>query len=202
MTTPRAILGVSTFHSLYWIWYAVDFMPAVNQSPLEHLHIDPVVGYVGVFAALFFNMGAAMYPGSLISKIGIKDGQLCIFTHSFPTMTQSQKGVAYDFEHVSMDPSTKETQDIVNKGDLQEYRGIVALKAEGRRLPYLLQFGNHNEVIDSWMLLQCLLNPSIAKKEIQRGYRTSSGEREKPRRGGESKQVRKALGGGKMRGRK
>ena len=179
-------------------------MPAVNQSPLEHLHIDPVVGYVGVFAALFFNMGAAMYPGSLVSKIGIKDGQLCIFTHSFPTMSQSKKGVVYDIDEVSMDPSTKETEEIVNAlgVDLQEYRGIVALKAEGRRLPYLLQFGDDKEVIDSWMLLQVLLNPSIAKKEIQRGYSTSSGVREKPSSQPGNKQARKARGGGKKRGRK
>lgn len=182
MVKPRVILGLATFHTFYWTWYVADFMPAVNQSPLEHLHIDPVVGYVGMFFSVFVNMGAALYPWSLVSGIGIRGkGELCVFSHSLPTMTPATKGVVYEIGDVCMDPSTEETKKVVEtlEGDISSYRGSVALKAARRRLPYLLQIEDSNEVLDPWMMLQVLVNPELAKKEVQR-----SSDGGKPKRSG------------------
>jgi hypothetical protein len=170
MLKPRVILGLASFHTLYWSWYVFDFIPAVNQSPLQNLHIDPVVGYVGMLFSLFVNLGAALYPYSLVSSIGLKGGELCVFCHSLPAMKPANKGVMYEIGHVTMDPSTEETKKIVDTlhGDLSAFRGFVALKANRRRLPYLLQIENSNEVLDSWRLLQVFINPEVVKKDMKR----------------------------------
>lgn len=178
MTKPRVILGVASFHTIYWSWYCLDFMPAVNASPIENLHIDPVVGYVGMFFSIFVNLGALLYPKSLVSGIGIRDGELCVFTHSTPIMSEAKEGVVYEIGDVKMDPSTQETKKIVETlgGDFGAYRGFVALKADRRRLPYLLQIQDSTEVMDSWMLLQVLVNPQLAKKEIERSSRSKGND--------------------------
>lgn len=195
---PRVILGLASFHTLYWSWYVVDFMPAVNQSPLEHLHIDPVVGYVGMFFSIFVNFGAALYPWSLISGMGIRGTkELCVFTHTTPLMRPAKKGVVYEIGDVCMDPSTEETKKIVEtlEGDLASYRGFVALKANRRRLPYLLQIQDSNEILDSWTLLQVLVNPELAKKEVQRSA-DSGDESSKSKRSGK-KRAKISRGSGK-----
>lgn len=170
MLKPRTILGLACFHSLYWSWYCLDFMPAVNQSPLEHLHIDPVVGYVGMFFSIFVNLGALLYPWSLVSGMGLRGKELCVFTHTMITMEEAKEGVVYEIGDVSMDPSAKETKKIVEtlQGDIGSYRGFIALKANRRRLPYLLQIEDSNEVVDPWLFLQVLVNPNLANKEIER----------------------------------
>jgi len=193
MMKPRVILGLASFHTLYWTWYVVDFMPAVNASPLEHLHIDPVVGLVGMFFSIFANFGAALYPWSLVSGMGLKGRELCVFAHTLPTMRPAEKGVVYEIGDVCMDPSTEETKKIVEKlkGDIGSYRGIVALKANRRRLPYLLQIEDSNEVLDSWLLLQVLVNPGLAKKELQR---SDAEVGEKPKQSGGRRAVKTARG--------
>jgi hypothetical protein len=162
MTKPRMILGLSSFHTLYWGWYAIDFIPSVNASPLEAMHIDPVVGYVGVMLALFCNLGSLLYPWSLISSIGLQGDKVCVFGHSLPTMVAAKKGEAYDFGDVAMDPSAQETTRILEKGEFGQ--GFISLKAQGRRLPYLLQIQDTAEVLDSSTLLQVLMN---TKKEAR-----------------------------------
>jgi hypothetical protein len=162
MAKPRMILGLSSFHTLYWGWYAIDFIPKVNASPLEGMHIDPVVGYVGVMLALFCNLGSLLYPWSLISRIGLQGGKLCVFGHSLPTMLPAERGNVYEFGDVAMDPSAQETTRILERGEFG--LGFISLKAQGRRLPYLLQIQDSAEVLDSWTLLQVLTN---TKKEAR-----------------------------------
>ena len=150
-------------------------MPAVNQSPLEHLHIDPVVGYVGLAFSLFINLGAILYPKSLVSGIGLQcnEGeppQVWVANHSLPGMRPSKTGRLYDVGEVAMDPASQETKRILDTmdGNLREFQGYLALKAARRRLPYLVQIQDPNEVIDPFMLLDILVNPEDAVKQLKR----------------------------------
>ena len=158
MFKPRIVLGLSSFHTLYWLWYVIDFIPTVNASPQEYLHIDPVVGAVGIILALFCNLGSLLYPWSLISRIGVQGNRICVFGHSLPTTAPAEKGVAYEYGEVFMDPSSHETKRILDKGEF--VKGFIALKAADRRLPYLLQIQDTAEVLDSLTLLDMLTNPN------------------------------------------
>ena len=160
MSKPRIILGLSSFHTLYWTWYVIDFIPMVNASPQEHLHIDPVVGAVGVMLALFCNIASLLYPWSLISRIGLQGNKICVFGHSLPKLVPAEKGVEYEYGEIAMDPSAQETKRILDKGEFAQ--GFISLKAAHRRLPYLLQIQDTTEVLDSSTLLYVLINP---KKE-------------------------------------
>lgn len=42
-TLLRTGIGFSSFHTMYWLWYVTDFIPAVNASPMEQLHVDPML---------------------------------------------------------------------------------------------------------------------------------------------------------------
>lgn len=110
--------------------------------------------------ALFCNLGSLLYPRSLISRIGLQGNKICVFGHSLPTMVPAEKGVAYEYGEVVMDPSAQETKRILDKGEFVQ--GFISLKAAHRRFPYLLQIQDTAEVLDSSTLLQVLINP---KKE-------------------------------------
>jgi hypothetical protein len=64
-----AFLGVSLVNTMYWLWYALDFIPAVNASPSPELHIDPAVGAAGVALGALINSVIILYPAMTISKV-------------------------------------------------------------------------------------------------------------------------------------
>jgi len=66
---PRALLSFSTLHFGYWIWYVLDFTPAVNASQMEQLYVDPNMGYVGLAMSAGMMGAAGIYPRFLISEI-------------------------------------------------------------------------------------------------------------------------------------
>ena len=69
---PRASFFVSSLNSIYWVWYVADFIPAVNASPIDDLHINSYYGLGGLGLSLFIQAAFTLYPNSLISKIAYK----------------------------------------------------------------------------------------------------------------------------------
>jgi len=86
MRLMRSGLALSTFHTGYWIWYITDFVPMVNQAGMQELHIDPAVGYGGLFFALILNAAFAVYPKRLVSKLSYRpqSQKIVVYTHRLP----------------------------------------------------------------------------------------------------------------------
>ena len=95
---PRFLLGMTTLHTTYWIWYVLDFTPTVNAAAkaknaevaeaikngaaavdasntaaagaVEAFSgIDPTIGYLGLGMAIMMSLGSAAFPRHLISEI-------------------------------------------------------------------------------------------------------------------------------------
>mmetsp|Transcript_22002 Transcript_22002/g.61191 ORF Transcript_22002/g.61191 Transcript_22002/m.61191 type:complete len:244 (+) Transcript_22002:117-848(+) len=69
---PKASFLVSSMNSMYWLWYVFDFIPAVNASPIEDLHVDPIYGFGGLGLSILIQSVFTFYPLSLVSKIGYR----------------------------------------------------------------------------------------------------------------------------------
>ncbi|KAL9183735.1 hypothetical protein ACHAXT_004591 [Thalassiosira profunda] len=108
-TSPRAMLGISSFNFTYWTWYNFDFVPAMNasaqtkaelgqisQETLEMLLVDPKMGFVGLGMATAIFGGAIFYARSLVNAIwapkgaaGAKGSPLAVSTLKLPFLRQA-----------------------------------------------------------------------------------------------------------------
>jgi hypothetical protein len=90
-TLMRSGFFFSTFHTLYWVWYTFDFLPAVNASPMTVLHVDPMIGVAGIGFALALQSAFMIFPRRLISKLTYRpdEQRICIHTHRLPLMYPS-----------------------------------------------------------------------------------------------------------------
>jgi hypothetical protein len=173
---PRAALGVSIFNTTYWSWYLLDFIPAVNNSPIEDLHIDPAVGFLGVGLGLLMNTVTILYPMSIVARLEISTparDKLRVFMHDVPLIRPSLKPIEYLLGDLSLDPSSSDTKKILNKlnGDLKQYRGHLGVAIKGKRIPLLLEIREETELFKPQLLLQALINPQDV---VPRGTRRTA----------------------------
>jgi len=92
-TIMRSGLFFSTFHTGYWIWYITDFIPLVNQqSSMPELHIDPALGYGGLFCAALLNAAFLVYPKRLVSKLAYRpqSQKIMVYTHRLPIVRPNE----------------------------------------------------------------------------------------------------------------
>eukprot|EP00934_Nitzschia_sp_Nitz4_P009364 Nitzschia sp. Nitz4//scaffold301_size22573//9899//10555//NITZ4_008552-RA/size22573-processed-gene-0.19-mRNA-1//1//CDS//3329547010//9354//frame0 len=180
---PRSAYGVSVLNTLYWLWYSLDFIPAVNASPFEAMHIDPRVGYGALALGVGINSVTAFYPKSLVSKMeySVDAKQLLVYQHDFPLLGPSPTPTVYPLGAVRMDASSPDTRKILEKdqGDLGRYEGHVSLFANESKIPILLDIRSPSEVKHSELLLQALLYPqslgsSVSQKKKSKGKTSRS----------------------------
>ena len=83
--------GFSCFHSIYWVWYAVDFVPTVNAAAMTQLHVDPMIPIVGVVFAGIVQAIFTGYPLRLVSKLGWRPAsrEFTVYTHTLPLIRPS-----------------------------------------------------------------------------------------------------------------
>ena len=92
-TIMRSGLFFSTFHTGYWIWYITEFIPMVNQqSSMPELHIDPALGYGGLFCAALLNAAFLVYPKRLVSKLAYRpqSQKIMVYTHRLPIVRPNE----------------------------------------------------------------------------------------------------------------
>jgi hypothetical protein len=90
-TLMRSGFFFATFHTLYWVWYTFDFLPAVNASPMIVLHVDPMIGVAGIGFAMALQSAFVIFPWRLISKLTYRpdEQKICVHTHRLPLMYPS-----------------------------------------------------------------------------------------------------------------
>jgi len=175
---PRAVLAMTYFSSIYWTWYAIDFIPHVNQSPIDSLHIEPWWGVLGCTVAYTMNAAAVAYAKTMISKVELKadaSQPIHIYRHSLPFMTPStSKPLTYHVGDAALDYNTQEVQHLMttltssssssSKNGLGSDPGIeghLTLNLKDRRWPLGFFFTSVNDVKDPDMFLETLLFAAV-----------------------------------------
>ena len=155
---PRAVLALSTFNSVYWFWYTLDFIPAVNQSPIDDFHVEPTFGYLGIALSLTLQTATLLYPQYLVSKLEYdeKTQDLTIYHHDVPTIFPSALSFTYPLGKLTLDAGSADAKKLVDTQDL--YRGSLALMVGGSRLPQMVDIQD-GELKDSMRFIQILVTP-------------------------------------------
>mmetsp|Transcript_21594 Transcript_21594/g.60116 ORF Transcript_21594/g.60116 Transcript_21594/m.60116 type:complete len:220 (+) Transcript_21594:305-964(+) len=152
---PRIATGISYFITAYWTWYVTDFVPAVNASPIEDLHIDPTIGYLGMGLGLMTNIVATLYPIQTISKISMpvtsSQPYFRVHMHTFPFIQPSAKFVDYPLGKLYLDTKSGDTKTILNqfKGDISQFRGHLGISIADHYVPILMEIRDANELTSS-----------------------------------------------------
>jgi len=193
----RSGIAFSSFQTAYWLYYNTVFVPTVNASPMEQLHIDPTLGVAGMVFAIAIQAVFFVYPTRLVSKLEYcaigggddnkrrqqqDDELLRIYTHTLPFVNPSDEPAAVlRVGQIRLDPSSTDTETILNDhgGDMAEFRGHVALgvspdspaKKIWSFLPYmsyLLDIRQPENVPEPELLLQVLIHPDQHRQHPRR----------------------------------
>jgi hypothetical protein len=161
---PRSGLGFSSFHTAYWIWYSADFIPTVNASEMHNLHIDPMLGVVGICFASIIQVIFFTYPKKLVSRLTFKPDskQLLFYTHSIPFVTPATTASIYTLGDAPvLDASSADAKHLMEdlSGDISQYRGIMAVSKKGQWPPFLLDIREPSDVAEPELMLEALLTP-------------------------------------------
>lgn len=164
--------GFACFHSAYWIWYAVDFVPTINAAQLPDLHIDPMIPTVGIFFACVIQGIFTGYPLVLVSKLSWRPAsrQFSVYTHALPFIRPSSRPHTSRVGDIRLDASSHDARSITTVwgGRLQDFEGMLWLQKTATdkkqtwwSLPYYLMDmrGGPRQVVQPEILLEALLQP-------------------------------------------
>ncbi|CAB9512533.1 expressed unknown protein [Seminavis robusta] len=200
--STRFGLGVSYCHTIYWCWYALDFVPTVNASPITELHIHPLWGKTMVAVALAVNIAAAAYVSRTASKIvWIRDSHdptpLHVYYHTLPFMFPSSQPTKYGVGEVSMNPVSQEVNDLKNAllanleattNTPQDIKWNVPLESDNaqfRKLPLAVYLTSINDIKDPKSFLDVLLfanAPQLKPKKKKEQSRAGTKSKKRSKR--------------------
>lgn len=159
---PQAALAFSILNSTYWMWYTLDFIPAVNASGFQ---INPLIGVGGVAFGLLINVVTGLYPYSLVSKLGYapKDQELHVWKHDlFPFLQEAKHAKQYSLGTLRLNTSSDDTQNLLQ--DSSTYTGHLGMQANDERLPLLMEVRKRIELKNPELLLRVLLDPNAMEE--------------------------------------
>merc|ERR1711865_537126 len=111
-TLPKISFAVSSLNSLYWCWYVLDFVPAINNTPIglvdEFTGINPLYGYGGLGLSVVIQTAFTVYPVSLVSKMA--------YRHPTPPPTTTK--TQHPKTKSTTDPNTEQGEVLVWKHTL------------------------------------------------------------------------------------
>ena len=139
---PKSAFLVSSLNSIYWVWYVVDFVPALNASPIENFHVDPIYGFGGLGLSILIQSAFTLYPLSLVSKISYrapptanhfssnssddrrtkkkknsialqKQQEILVWKHTLPLLQTSSKPLIFPVGGITMDKTSETTRTIL-----------------------------------------------------------------------------------------
>ena len=179
---PRAAFGVSILNTCYWLWYSLDFIPAVNASPVEDIHIDPKIGYGALGLGIAINVMTALYPSLLVARLDYDEtsNMLHLYRYKLPFVTVASTPTMYRLGDIKIDTSDSDLKKIleVYKGDLSRFKGHLALKASRASLPLLLEVQNADEEVKNGGedLLQIMVRPKafLASRSQEKRKKTGT----------------------------
>jgi len=171
-------------HTAYWLWYVLDFTPALNAASVARAQalasakgataaeianaaaassLDPAVGYAGLALGLIMSALAVAYPRHLISEIrrGEAPGSLRVKVYNLPFVTIPKgEGELYVRGTATID-NDADVEKIVNglNRNIAAFRGHLGVNAIGSRGNLLLNVGEGDTFERETVLLRSLLPP-------------------------------------------
>lgn len=179
--------GFSCFHSVYWVWYAMDFVPTVNAAAMTELHVDPMIPTVGLVFACIVQAIFTGYPLRLVSKLAWRPAsrELAVYTYTLPLVRPASTPSVHAVGDVRLDPASVEARRIASLGGLQIFRGMLTIGKANQWPPYLVDVRQAQETKEPEILLELLLQPERIEKDAgddsKSGPRRRSGAKKKPR---------------------
>jgi len=173
----RAGLAMGYFTSCYWTWYAIDFVPTVNSSPIPDLHISP---WVGVVACTIFYAGTAccaVYCTRMVSKVVLQTDSpdpIHIYRYRLPFMMPSSKPEQYPLGNALLDYNSDGAQKLLEKLEMNQTKQenniqqFVSLNISGKPWPlgvYGLYVDSTEDIKDKDLFLESLLFSSLNTKD-------------------------------------
>jgi len=182
-TLTRASFFVSSLNSLYWLWYVADFVPAVNSSPVNNFHIDPIYGFGGLGLSVLIQSAFTVYPLSLVSKIALREPnsslnsnsssvqqknsvpklrrEILVWKYALPLLEPSSKPLIFPVGDITIDRTSDNTRMILEEleGDIGRFEGFLGLKRVSKRENKTGQQWNSYLTINLPLLLD-IRNPS------------------------------------------
>lgn len=164
ITVLRSGFIVSTCHTAYWIWYNTDFIPLVNASPMESLHISPTLGLFGLALAAAINIVFIAYPRRLIASIAYRpyNQEIVVYTYRLPLIRPSlapSRRISLSSSESSTSTTTTALQPQHDlPGDLRSFRGHLKI---GDRWPrYTMEVTDpEQDIVQPALLLDALVDP-------------------------------------------
>ena len=156
---PRSLFLFSTINTGYWVWYVIDFVPAISAAELQ---VDASWGYVGLGIGMVSNFVVGLYGTSLVSKIlyDAKANNLFVYKHTLPLLRSSAKPMTYNVGDLMIESSPKDKMMILDRG-IENFQGHLSLKSvrsSGRfNSPLLLEIRHAQEVSMNPSLLESIL---------------------------------------------
>jgi len=138
---PRYLVGFNMFHSVYWVWYVVDFVPAVAAKGA--FEVNELVGSVGLGLALIMLGGSCLYPRFLVGEISrTQKGNGTIvkcYTLPFVRLETNESATVYPRGKLRIENETaRETILKDGKKSLWDVDRHLGIEAEGSRFPLLI----------------------------------------------------------------
>jgi hypothetical protein len=176
---PQAAFAASTINSTYWIWYAFDFVPAINNSPVAELHIDPSFGLFGLGISMMLQSVFTLYPLHLVSKLEYDPStqHVRLYRHSLPMVRPSKAPIPIiPLGGIGMDKASSDTTKILIdlKGNVQKYEGHLGVSVGGNNIfPFLIEIRQPYEIPNSQLFLEVLLDPQRLKHQSYKSSRSA-----------------------------
>jgi hypothetical protein len=145
---------------VYWLWYTLDFIPTVNASSLDQIHIDYTFGFLGMAISLSLQAATIVYPQRLVSKIQYDPStqNLTIFKHDVPTIWASPFSRTYPLGTVTLDAGSADAKKLVDEQEW--YRGPLALKVNKNQwMPLLVDLQDDDDLPDAALFTQIFVTP-------------------------------------------
>jgi hypothetical protein len=168
---PLSLFSFCSLNTTYWVWYNVDFVPALSDA---HLQVDPSWGYAGLAIGLFAQGIVALYGISLVSSVTFneRNRKLRVCKHTLPLFRVSSP-TSYQIGDLTLDSSSSDTKNILTQG-IQNFQGHLGVSVRGSDFPLLIEVREPREVnMNPQLLIEILLGQSRMSKKM----RTKSGAR-------------------------
>jgi hypothetical protein len=174
---PRAALSLSWLSCVYSTWYAVDFLPTVNNTGIPELYVNPLIGTAGCAITYLLAGLGCFYVRQMVSKIVVvENSTIQVYRHSLPFMIPSSaKPTEYRVGEVFLDYTSDDVQQMMDRFESDHVTTAhIPLKIANRRWPLAIYVSNWGNIPDKELFREVLYYGSLArpKERKQKAVRT------------------------------
>lgn len=171
---PKLALTATYITSLYWTWYAIDFLPAISRVA----DVNPYWG-IGACVLGYGTMGvAAAYARSMVSKVELDDqtNTIRVYQHTLPFMQPSKEHSEYPHGEARLDLNSEEVKTLIRNMETGSttLKGHLPLQLQDRSRPLSVYMTSMADIKDLDLFQKSLIVLPFAKNSAKRKKSASS----------------------------